>query len=291
MRHAIPALFVVMMVTGASAQPPATTPRPEPTTEAERATESAGLARKVAEDYSVVKGGAVLKLGPKSLLQWSNPVGGSIHGSVFVWTDKGRPEAVASVYKFYHPFHHLGVEFHSLALGPLTAKGAGGPAWEPAGAGVEFRPIPGAPAPAESPAQRLRQMRAVAKEFTAVETTRKDITRGVRLLTQPVYRDESTDPDVLDGALFAFVEGTDPDIFLAVEARRAATGKGFEWQYAVAPMNQIELRVSHRGREVWSKPRLPWEVVFDRRQPYTLILFKPGEGLNPAGPPDLEPGR
>jgi hypothetical protein len=44
----------------------------------------------------------------------------------------------------------------------------------------------------------------------------------LRLLPHPLYRYESTDPDVVDGALFAFVTsaGTDPEALLAIEARK-----------------------------------------------------------------------
>ena len=44
---------------------------------------------------------------------------------------------------------------------------------------------------------------------------RRDNRYTLRLLSQPLYRYESTDPEVLDGALFAFVTsaGTDPECF------------------------------------------------------------------------------
>ena len=44
-----------------------------------------------------------LTLQPEPVLKWSNPVVGTVYGDVFVWTDQGRPEAVASIYKFYSP--------------------------------------------------------------------------------------------------------------------------------------------------------------------------------------------
>lgn len=114
--------------------------------------------------------------------------------------------------------------------------------------------------------------------MTARETTRQGVTREFRLLTQPVYRVESADPDVLDEALFAFVEGTDPEIFLAFEARRG--GKGFAWQYALARMNSM----AHRGREVWTLPTISWEQAKDPEQPYTLFTFEPGEGPSAPAP-------
>jgi hypothetical protein len=41
---------------------------------------------------------------------------------------------------------------------------------------------------------------------------------------QPLYRYESTDPEVIDGALFGFVHVTDPEIILVIEARKGSAG-------------------------------------------------------------------
>ena len=82
---------------------------------------------------------------------------GSFHGSVFVWTSHGRPEVIASIYKWYSLTPHLGVELHSLASSPVQAVRDDEPEWVPNRAGVELKPIPGAPAPAGAVPQRLRQ--------------------------------------------------------------------------------------------------------------------------------------
>ena len=79
--------------------------------------------------------------------------------------------------------------------------------------------------------------------------------------------------------MFAFVEGTDPEVFLSIEVR--AGEKGPAWHYALARMNSVELRVVHGGREVWSVPVIPWSQARNPREPYTLLVFMPGEGVNP----------
>jgi hypothetical protein len=56
-----------------------------------------------------------------------------------------------------------------------------------------------------------------------------------------------------DGALFAFVLGTDPESFLFIEARPGDSG--LEWQYAFAPMTCWALKAEHKGRPVWSLPQ------------------------------------
>jgi hypothetical protein len=274
MRYTI--LLPVLSAVVAQAQPPS-----GDKTEALRATEAAVAARKAAEAYKVTSsdaGPGALQLEPKSLLTWSNPVLGSFHGSVFLWTSNGRPEVVASIYKKYVPLpHHLGIEFHSLTEGTAAAEQEGHPDWSPDRGGVQFQPVPGAPEPAATPAGRLRQLRAMAAEFFATKTDRKAIGRPLRLLTQPIYRYESPG-QTETGALFAFVEGTDPEVFLLIETR--AGDKGPTWQYAVARMNSVEFQVSHRGRDVWSAKVIPWAQARNPREPYTLLIFRPGEGVN-----------
>ena len=41
-----------------------------------------------------------------------------------------------------------------------------------------------------------------------------------------------------------------------------------QWQYDLARMNSVGMRVNHRGQEVWAVPLLPWEQVRDHREPY-----------------------
>ena len=189
----------------------------------------------------------------------------------------GRPEAVASIYKFYSPLTHRANEFHSLSVGRLTAERDGALVWVPSRPGLELKPIKGAAAPADSAAARLRQMRALAQEFTGRQTTREGIDRDMRLLAQPIYRYENTKGDLVDGGLFVFVQGTDPELFLPIEARRTREGTT-EWQYGATRMHGIHMRLYHRGREVWSVPTISPQQVFDTREPYVVIRFETPPG-------------
>jgi hypothetical protein len=278
------AAFLTLIVAGspALAQAPSAPPPANSASESARAAEAVKIARKAADAYAFTLEGQseTLKLEPNVLLQWSNPVVGSIHGSVFVWTKKGRPEVAASIYKWYGPRNfHLGVEFHSLAAEPVAARIQGSTVWAPGKSGLVFAPIPGAPVPSENPSARLRQLRALAKDFSASQVDREKVPRELRLLTQPIYRYDSHDPAVLDGGLFTFVLGTDPEVFLQIEARRQENGR-YAWAYALARMNSVELQVTHQGRVVWTKAEIPWDVVFGHAEPYTVFTFEAGQGLN-----------
>jgi hypothetical protein len=191
------------------------------------------------------------------ILRWTNPVGmRKAKGDVFLWTDRGRAAVVLSIYEMTDPsgsFFYEDRELCSLALGPFVATSKDHGEWRPSKPGVSLKSLPGAGAPRSSRALRLRQMRELAERFTADKTTRQDVVRDLRLLPQPVYRYEGDHPDLLDAALFAFVEGTDPEAFLLLEARKV--DGGYEWQFALARMTSVRLRAYDRGKEVWEAPR------------------------------------
>ena len=75
-----------------------------------------------------------------------------------------------------------------------------------------MKPIPGAPAPADSAAGRLRQMRALTREFTSRQTNRAGVDSAMRLLSQPLYRYEGTSGEPIDAGLFVFVHGGAPEM-------------------------------------------------------------------------------
>ena len=116
-------------------------------------------------------------------------------------------------------------EFHSLSLSTLDVVRGGTHEhlWKPRAAGIELSPDRRRPSPCRLGRAAARgRCGAMAREFSAATRDAKDNRWELRLLSQPLYRYESTDPDVLDGALFAFVTsaGTDPEALLVIEARR-----------------------------------------------------------------------
>ena len=213
-----------------------------------------------------------LKLLPKPILRWSQPVRGGDDGAVFLWLDKGRPAAVGTIFAWpdRDGLRVVQHEFHSLALEPLRASFRDIAPWTPNRAGIELKAIADAPAPAETASQRMIQMRALTREFTANSTDDKKGRWELRLMPQPVYRYEGLDDEsLLDGALFVFAEGTDPEIFLVIEARRH--GDAFQWQYACARFSDFPLQVRHKDHEVWQVPRA---TINDRDQPHTYYVVE-----------------
>lgn len=240
--------------------------------EKQRSAEALELCRRGAREYRLYLDDArrtELELNPEPVLRWSNPSVGSIHGLVFVWTDGGRPAAIASIYKWFEPLDHMAFEVHSLAERPLLGNLGDRPVWNSSRAGVEFKPVNHASAPAKAAPARLTQMRAISKEFTVEKTDREGARQQMRLLTQPIFRYPSSSAQLADGAIFAFVQGTDPEALLLLESRDA-DGQ-VAWHYALARMDSVLFRANHHGQEVWKADVLPWSTVFDNRSPYNIL--------------------
>jgi hypothetical protein len=195
----------------------------------------------------------------------------TIGGAVFVWFVDGRPEVVASLYRYSYEGQLLqDEEFQSLATTPLSATRDGQVVWAPRTPGIQMAPIPGAPRPAASSAERLRQMRALAHEFHAFFDNPPDRSE-LRLLPKPLFRYETNRPDLADGALFAFVVTTDPEVLLLIEARPVAGAQ--VWHFGFARMSMVNLRASHKDRNVWS---VEWvNDLQDPSKPY-VTLRAPG---------------
>ncbi len=217
---------------------------------------------------------------PEPILRWSNPTAGSVFGEVYVWTDNGRPAVVASLYRWFSPDWGDTIEVCSLSDARVAGRRNQAEFWSPAEPGIQFQTIADADEPATAPAARLVQMRRLASGFVAelADTRGNDAgtKRQLRLLNQPVFRYPAPkgDTSYLDGALFAFVEGTDPEVLLLIEAV-TMDGKP-TWQFGFARMNRDALRVTFRDKSVWSVPFIE-NPLSHSREPYTLFPIKSGE--------------
>lgn len=215
------------------------------------------------------------KLHESPLLRWSNPTAGSVYGEVYLWSIDNRPTAVASIYRWYHPYKDSTVEIVSLSSRLLEGKEDDASVWQSSATGVTYKPLPRSSTPAVSKGARLGQMRAIARAFSAELTDKRggdDVRRKLRLLNQPIYRYESPKNGVVDGAMFALAEVTDPEVWLIVEAIHEDSAE--RWQYALARMNAdaLEIRLDDAIVESWPKIVDPWR---NRKVPYTLFGFDP----------------
>jgi hypothetical protein len=190
------------------------------------------------------------KLLPDPALRWSNPVSGVQDGLVGVYTPGGRPAAVVQF-----AFHGKGFqvhEFYSVTSEPLEMLRSGNSIWKPSKAVFAWQDVTEAPAPAAAATLRLPQMRKLAAEFTVVDDFGWDKKEKqiLRLLTQPLHRYTDDARGVVDGALFSFVMGTNPEANLLLEAVR--TEQGLKWQFGFSPMTIYALTASRKDVDVWS---------------------------------------
>jgi hypothetical protein len=188
-----------------------------------------------------------LTLDKQSLLNWSNPERATFNGAVFLWTCAGRPELIANAYGRGPWLRH---EFHSLSTEPMIAERDGSRMhrFQP---GIQWRDLADGPEPAASRPLRLAQMRRQAERFRATVFVQKSMGEKepaeLRLLTQPVYRSpESAAEDV---ALFLFVQGTDPECVLMLEATANKS-----WRYALARQTRAALQANLDGKQVLDVP-------------------------------------
>lgn len=195
-----------------------------------------------------------LKLHPRPALKWTNPVSGIEHGVLILWHDENRPAVFAQVFKLPAPQNLWLHECQSVIAEPLQFTLPGKPVWSPSASSAKFTTLTKVESPADKPAARLVQARAIARRFTASEdfrtTPNSEPSRfELRLTPQPVYQYTSDKLGVLSGAVFAFVNGTDPEVLLVVEAYTDKQTTG--WRYLLAPMTCWAVAASWEGEPVW----------------------------------------
>ncbi len=217
--------------------------------------------------------GTAYQLVTEPLLRWDNPVSKVPDGTIFLWQDKhGRPAAIVQVFIAGGTKDLWLHEFQSLRSTPFEVKLGAASIWNPRRGGVELKPLEGAPVPAGTKPGRLSQMRQLAKRFAAQDEFEDNGRWELRLLATPLHRYDAH-AEVLDGAIFAFAHGTDPEALLLLEARKE--GDSSVWHYALAPMTGYALRMSDQGKEVWTIAAR--KAPYDRKEPFICIPI-PTEG-------------
>jgi hypothetical protein len=123
-------------------------------------------------------------------------------------------------------------------------------------------------------------MRALARGFTVEVLDKRNEPKGEnqtpRLLPTPLYRYDAGRTKTLDGALYAFVLGTDPELLLLLECDTAAAKP--EWRFGVCRMNWFHTSLKRKGESVWEA-----DEVKDNLSPEGVYLWL-GLGL-PRGEP------
>jgi hypothetical protein len=222
------------------------------------------------------------------MFRYNDPARDFSDGSIWGYGKKGRPAALLSL--SLHPNQgSLGwlYEINSLSSRPVQATIPGMPNWSSRAAGLEFKPLPDAPAAAAKEAGRNRQFREISARFVGFESFRKPTDAKaeryeLRLVPRPIYRYSDPDAGLVDGAIFLMTYGTNPEIVLVIEVVREDEKP--VWKYALTRISYAEVHVELDNREVWTQPHLQGT---NSSQPYWLF-FRP---LRPEEQEQLKEGK
>ena len=202
------------------------------------------------------------------VLRFTAPLWGGHHGTVWVWGKRGRPVAVLEMFR--QPDGLVWNQaFHTTSDTPIKMTTANGETWTPQANSLKIQRLPDAPTPAETPAARIRQMKAFAQKFSAHEFwTLTDRPRHeLRLLTAPVHRYEDSEHQLIDGAMFIIAQGTNPEVTLFLEAVQPPDESKPIWQYGLGRTGLAEIVVLYNDKEVFRAPPLRTEI-FPNTSPY-----------------------
>ncbi len=196
-------------------------------------------------------------------------------GSMFLWTDDGRPKAVGVFWSatWGDTDRRCAHEFHSLTDEPMTATIDGIATWQPRQGGLDFRPVPDSPAVAPTKPLRTAQLMRLSKEFEAYHS-RNDPEAKLRLVEAPIYRYPEKEGSDADGAMFVFFFEEDPEVILLFETTDG--DDGLEWKYSPIRITEAPARLTFDGEDVWKVPRARFtrNFLFDDVDPFHAFFFE-----------------
>ena len=123
--------------------------------------------------------------------------------------------------------------------------------------------FPDASPPSDKAPQRLVQMKALLGQLAAYEVGRTGSRYELRLMPRPLHRYNDDKAKVVDGAIFAFAYGTNPELLAVIEARGSAASA--QWQIGFARCGTAEQHVLLKAKEIYT---LPYAKTTDAKDSY-----------------------
>ena len=176
------------------------------------------------------------------------------HGTLFLWTRHGHPEAIASFWCY--PIQarvSVNHEWASLSSEPLRATRNGQTIWTPREKGLTFEEVPTGMRPSASREGRFAQMQLIARLFRGYVIRPQKLPANDELQTeQPVFRYEQQDnaTETIDGAVFGLFESGDPEMILVIEARNNDSDP--RWYFAAARFCNKPMFLDYVDHEAWT---------------------------------------
>lgn len=193
----------------------------------------------------------------QTILSLDNQQFAGRHGRVYLWTRDGLPVVLSVIMSFQDPenteLRTVVYELNSLTSERVVAKRNEKPIWDCVDGAIEWKSglidLPVSP----TRAGRLTQMRNIARMFEA--GTERNL---FRLMPQPIYRYPETVAQGLDGAIFNFAVGSDPGIYLLIEARKDG------WHVGTARSNVHDIEVRKDSKVIWRFEGDSSQSIFQR---------------------------
>ena len=186
------------------------------------------------------------------LMTYSDPARGYPAAGVWRIGQSGRPRGLVAIE--YWPDTIKGGGFLSYELlsfrdGPLQLTSGARIDVQLSRNAISMQNVPDSAIPRGTKPLRLIQMKQLAARFNVEETLSGEF-YALRQLPRPIDRYDDAGNDVVDGAAFAFVYGTNPEVLLLIECDEEA------WRFGTARMSSAEIRITLGEREVTRYPEL-----------------------------------
>jgi|SRR5579872_3331937 len=210
------------------------------------------------------------------LLHYNNVAGVEKDATLWAWGKPGRPVAVASLAQ--HTATIWNSEMVSLSDDRVSIAGGSRWEWSPPKSGIEWKSVPKAPAVGKTAVARAGQMKDIAGMFTATGYYRNGNIIELRLMGRPLLRYSDPEQGLIDGSMFNFADGTNPEVFLLVECRKIGDAQP-AWHFGFARMSGGHVVARLGDMIVWDRPDIQG---WNPQEPYTSMngsideVFGPG---------------
>ncbi len=202
------------------------------------------------------------------VLRFSDPAREFSDATIWALGERGRPVALMSMER-YENQNKWWCELVALSPNKFTVVTPGWK-WSPQKPSLELQPFTEAPTAAETSVGRLQQMKALARRFSASEDGRMDDHYELRLMPQPIHRYANEEEGVVDGALFVFAYGTNPEAVAAVECHREADSPP-TWHFGFVQLSSNTVQADLNGTQVW---KCPGKFSNRQQEPYTFFSMQ-----------------
>ena len=196
---------------------------------------------------------SVVKLVDEPILRYTDDTRKNSESSLWIWSGGGRPAAVLAVELYPKPPRgpRWLVEIASLADQRIAARHDTDLNWTGRSPGLVCQTLADVDPPAATAPRRLTQMKSLFRTFTAHESAVIEGRIQLRQLTSPLHRYSQADAGILDGAIFAFANGTNPEVLAVLEAHAAGDAKP-RWRCSFAQMTGGAVTILQGDKEIWS---------------------------------------